>query len=415
MSLKIKFPKIENLPPYPLGDIAKRIHEIRISGEQVIDLSQLNPTIPPPQLAIDALVQASLVPHNHRYSASSGISSLRETFAKYYLSKFNSNLDHNSEVVVTSGTKEAVIHLMMCMLSPGDSILVPVPAYPVHTAAAALLGVSFVGVPLWSNYQSFYEQNGVLSADSEYFFSRLKNRFLQTWPRPKVILTSFPHNPTTTIVTKSFYERLIEFSNQYNCFIINDFAHGDLFFEKNKSISFLSLENAKNYGAEIYSLSKGFCLPGWRVGAALGHAEVLNALKSLKSYSDFGIFQPLQIAATKVLTEEISNKVGYLNEIVETYSNRRKLICAGLRDLGWKINDSKATPFVWAQIPEQFENIDSSNFCKNLLEEYQVALFPGTAFDSEQVGCVRISLIENESKLREAVKRISIFQSSLKG
>jgi alanine-synthesizing transaminase len=353
------------------------------------------------------------VPHNHRYSASSGIALLRETFSNYYLNKFKVKVDPSTEVVVTSGTKEGVIHLMMCMLSPGDSILVPVPAYPVHTAAAALLGVSFIGVPLWSDYQSFFDSKGVLSGESDYFFSRLKNRFLQTWPRPKVILTSFPHNPTTTIVTKCFYERLIEFSNTYSCFVINDFAHGDLYFSESEAVSFLSVEKAKECGAELYSLSKGLCLPGWRIGAALGHVEALSALKSLKSYTDFGIFQPLQIAAAKLLSDEISNNGSYLKEIVETYDTRRKLVCGGLRDLGWDINNSNATPFVWAQIPKRFIDLESGLFCKELLEEYKVALFPGTAFDSEQSGCVRISLIENESKLREALKRIAFYQDKL--
>ena len=404
------FPKIKNLPPYRLGDVAKRIHEIRSSGADVIDLSQLNPTIPPPQIAIDKLVQSSLISHNHRYSASAGIVSLRDGLSKYYQEKFSCEIVPNSEVVVTSGTKEGIVHLLMSILSPGDSVLVPVPTYPVHSAAAALAGVTSVGIPLWKSFEAFVEAGGVLDENSEYFFSRLKNRFVQTWPRPKAILINFPHNPTTTIVTAGFYERLVGFAKTNNCLLVNDFAHGDLFFEAKDRVSLLSVDGAKDVGVEIYSLSKGFCLAGWRVGAALGNVEALGALRSLKSYTDFGLFQPLQIAAAHLLMEEIKSGFSYINEVLTTYQYRRNLALDSLKALDWNIFTPKASPFIWAKIPSRFHSGGVDSFCSKLLEQKNVALFPGTAFDSEQENCVRISLIENESRLREAIRRIADFQ-----
>ena len=410
MSFNItNFPKIKSLPPYHLGEVAKKIHELRISGVDVIDLSQLNPSMHPSQVALDSLVQASLKPHNHRYSASSGIYSLRESLCNYYNWKFNVEIDPNSEIAITNGTKEGIVHLLMSILSPGDSMLVPVPSYPVHTAAAALVGVNFIGVPLWRDYHSFKEDGGVLTSKSNYFFERLGNRFFQTWPRPKVILISFPHNPTTTIVSHCFYERLISFAERNSCLIVNDFAHGDLYYNSEDNISILSLPSAKKHCVELYSISKGFSLAGWRVGSASGNYEAIQALKSLKSYTDFGIFQPIQIAASKLLNHEISTAGEIVYENLQAYKSRRDLVISQLLEKGWDVNVTKASPFVWAAIPNNAEGLDSKSYCEEVLEKSHVAFFPGSAFDSQQKKTVRISLTENETRLRQAMSRLSKF------
>ena len=402
----MSYSKINNLPKYALGDVAKKVHEIRLSGKDIIDLSQLNPSLPPPQIALDVLVQASLKPSNHRYSSSSGINTLRESISKYYQWKFNAEVNPHSELVVTSGTKEGIFHLLMSMTNPGESILVPVPAYPVHTAAAALVGVSFIGVPLWENYDQLISCDGVLSSDSDYFFEGLSSRFSQTWPRPKVILTSFPHNPTTTIVTKCFYERLVDFSVKNNCIIINDFAHGDIYYDNQDIVSLLSIPNANKVSVELYSLSKGFSLAGWRVGAALGNSELISSLKSLKSYTDFGIFQPIQIAAAKLLEHEIQAD-SYIKDAVSIYKYRRELIVDSLKDLGLKVLKPKATPFVWASLPQNSKFKSGVEFCTEVLESKNVAFFPGSGFDSSQTSTLRISLTENESRLRDAMSRLT--------
>jgi len=410
-----QFPRVESLPPYPLGEVAHRVHTLRSIGHDVIDCSQLNPNLPPPQVALDKLVQASLLPHNHRYSSSGGISALRQAFAQYYDKMFNVKLNADSEVVVTAGTKEGIAHLLLGILAPGDTVLVTVPAYPVHTAAVCLAGAGFVGVPLWGSYDAMKESDSILSSSSDYFFSRLKNRYFQTWPRPRLLLTSFPHNPTTTIVTQCFYERLLEFAIEHSVFLINDFAHGDLYFSEERKTSLLSIEGALDYCIEFYSLSKGFSLPGWRIGVAVGNPTLLSALKAVKSYVDFGTFQPLQIASAALLEFEVASKEsghGVISEYREIYHSRRDIVSTRLEALGWDVFSSHATPFIWARLPEKFQEIGSASYCTNLLEHEYVACSPGSGFDNEQFECVRFSLLENESRLREMLKRIERFQST---
>jgi alanine-synthesizing transaminase len=402
--------RINNLPPYALSKVASKVHALRMDGRDVIDCSQLNPSLPPPQLAIDRLVEASLMPHNHRYTSSIGIVALREAFASYYASSFRVSLNPATEVVVTQGAKEACLNVLLSIVSPGDTALITTPSYPVHSAAISIAGGSFVGVPLWKDYQSYLNQEGVLDGNNEYFFNRLENRYEQTWPRPKILLTSFPHNPTASIVTKCFYERLLDFSIRNNVLLINDFAHGDLYFNGKDCCSLLSLESAKDNCIEFYSLSKGFALAGWRVGTVVGSAEIIKKVKSLNSFSGFGIFQPIQIAAAKFLNYSIKNpELSVAKEHLHIYKDRQTLLIEGLTKLGWDICTPKASSMLWARIPEKHRIIGADEFCDRILEECLIAFSPGTGFDLQQKDVVRISLSENEKRLRELIRRLELW------
>ncbi len=405
---------LKNLPPYTIGHIAEAVNAFRIKGEDIIDCSQLNPIEAPPQAAIDRLVQYSLLPHNHRYTSSAGINALREAFAFYYNKSFNvEGINSATEIAVTQGTKEGITALLKSILSPGDTALVPVPAYPLHTAAVALSGAGFVGVPLWKDYQTFSEARGKLTSESEYFFERLANRYSQTWPRPKVIITSFPHNPTGSVVTECFYERLIEFARSNKLIIINDFAHGDLYYNKKDTVSLLSNSQKSDLNkqqlVELYSLSKGFSLAGWRVGAALGDADIISSLKAVISYTSFGIFQPIQLSASKLLIDEANSSFNnsYIEDVRSNLSSKKELVLSSLNDLGWGTMNSLATPLLWASLPEKFKGLDSFEACKIILEKCRVAILPGQGFDPEQKNNVRISLNETELRLREGMSRIS--------
>lgn len=400
--------RIDNLPPYNLSEVGSRVHKLRMDGCDVIDCSQLNPTLPPPQLALDRLVEASLLPQNHRYSSSAGIGLLRDAFARYYSKSFCvENIDASKEIVATQGTKEACLHVLLSVISPGDTALIPVPSYPVHSAAVTIAGGSFVGVPLWQDYDAYKKCNGVLDSNSDYFFSRLENRYIQTWPRPKVLITSFPHNPTASIVTKCFYERLVEFSLKNKVLLLNDFAHGDLYYDKKDTCSLLSVENAKENAVEFYSVSKGFSLPGWRIGCAVGNQDVISKVKALNSFSGFGIFQPIQIAMSKVLNQAVSENVNHITaEYCQVYRDRHNLVKDGLEKYGFEIADSKATSMIWARIPSKYRDAGSDEYCRRLLADCHIAFSPGSGFDSEQHELVRISLLESDRRYRELFRRL---------
>ncbi len=411
------FPRLLSLPAYSLGTIASRVHELRSQGRDVIDLSQINPDLAPPQQAIDALIQSSLLPHNHRYSSSIGISILRKAFSSYYRSRFSVDLNPDLEIVLTSGTKEGLSHLLLGSVSPGDTALVPVPSYPLHTASVCLADASFIGVPLWKSYADMSAHNSIITSEYDFFFLELESRYTQTWPRPKLLIISFPHNPTTTIASKCFYERLLEFARKYQVFIINDFAHGDLYFDQSRCVSLLSVEGAKDHSVELYSLSKGFSLPGWRIGCAAGSSEYIAALKKVKSYIDFGTFQPLQIAASKLLEEETRAEFseGIIYENCLIYNSRKEVLREGLERLGWSVPAIHASPFVWAELPLKFHHMSAEKFCENLLSETLVATSPGTGFHEISRNLLRFSLAQDDSRLHEAICRIESFQNGISG
>lgn len=404
--------RIQNLPPYSLSEVAKQVQVLRCAGKDVIDCSQLNPTLPPPQLALDRLIEASLLPHNHRYSSSIGISALRTVLSKYYDLMFSARINPDQELVVTQGAKEGCYNFLLSILSPGDTVLIPVPAYPVHCAQVTMAGGSFVGVPLWKDFESYRDANGVLSSESDYFFSRLENRYKQTWPRPKVVLTSFPHNPTGSIVTKCFYDRLREFSQRNSVLLVNDFAHGDLFYDPKDTVSLMSGRGESKLCAEVYSISKGYSLAGWRIGCVVGDREIIDKIKAINSYTGFGVFQPIQIATSKFLEDSLKNMNSNISrEFSSIYADRHSQLLEGLTSLGWGAITGRAGSMMWARIPEKFRDLDSEEVCRRILENCQIAFSPGTGFDAEQTQMLRISLSEPERRIRELLKRLEQWQN----
>lgn len=386
---------VDRLPPFPLGEIAHAVIAQRAAGRDVIDLSQLNPSIPPHGQAVERLVQASLLPHNHKYSSSQGIRRLREAMTEWYQRRFGVDVCPETEIAVTLGTKQGLSHLLYATLTPGDTVLLPTPCYPIHSAAVVLAGArcSLVALP---------RVNGIhdsrLTEQSDSFFENLESVYQSTWPRPSVMILSFPHNPTAAIATRGFFERLLAFAEQVGIYLIHDFAYADLSFAGEETPSILSIPGASERAVELYSVSKGLSMPGWRVGLCAGNRALITALKKIKSYLDCGVFQPLQIAAIHAFEhyEEI------IAETQEVYGSRHAALLAGLRDLGWQHHASAGSLFTWARIPEPLREMGSLRFCQQVLERSGVALCPGVGFDPGADDFVRIALSEPEERIRAA-------------
>jgi alanine-synthesizing transaminase len=395
--------RIDDLPPYVLGEVAHAVSEKRSSGYDVIDLSQLNPNLGPEPHAIDKLVQAVLQPHNHRYSSSQGISKLRKVVADRYEQAFRVSLDPESEVVVTLGTKEGLAHLLLAIGNAGDTVLIPTPTYPIHTASVFVAGAHSLGIPLYRESDAGEGADGMLTAKSEGFFRRLEQRVESTWPKPKVLLLNFPHNPTTTVVSSCFYERIVDFAIRHSLFVVNDFAYADICFDGYKAPSILEVPRAKEVAVEFYSLSKGLSVPGWRMAFCVGNPRLVAALKKIKSYMDSGAFQPLQIAATSLLVQ--AEKV--TKETQSTYQARRDVLYHGLRELGFCVRYPKSTMFLWADVPKEYAGLGSVGFSKYLLEKCSVAVCPGLGFGSDGEGALRFALVEPEHRLRQGLANMS--------
>ncbi len=401
------FFRIAQLPPYPLGEIATAVRDARLEGRDVIDLSQVNPAFEPPAAAVDKLVQCSLQAHNHRYSASQGITRLRTAGCSWYQRRFGVELDPEREVVVTLGTKEGMAHLLLSVVSPGDTVLVPTPSYPIHTAAVFLAGASFVGVPLYDSFATAEEQGYRLTSASDDFFTRLQHRHDKCWPRPKVLILSFPHNPTTSTVTEDFFERLVAFCKKNQVYVVHDFAYADLTFEAGAAPSILSVPGAKDVAVEAYSLSKGFSLAGWRVALFVGNPQLVEALKRIKGYIDTGAFQPLQIAAATLLERPEKELVEYLGEITSRYSARRDVLVEGLSAANWTVSKPRGSVFVWAGLPQELRSEGSLAVGHRLLRDANVAACPGIGFDADADNYIRFALVEPEHRLRQAVRAIA--------
>ena len=314
--------------------------------------------MPTPKHIVDKLIEASQKEANHRYSVSKGIYKLRLAITDWYKRNHDVDLDPNSEAIATIGSKEGIAHLALAITSPGDSVLVPTPTYPIHTYAFILANGDVIHVPL--------------SADVD-FFDALLDAFKRNWPRPKVMIINFPHNPTTLVVGIDFFEKVVDFAKEHNLIVIHDFAYGDIVFDGYKAPSFLQVPGAKDVGIEFFTLSKSYNMPGWRVGFAVGNAEIINALARIKSYQDYGMFKPIQIAATVAL----NGPRDCVEEICETYRSRRDVLCESLNRIGWKVTLPKATMMVWAEIPDRFKKMGSLEFCKKLLDTAKVAVAPG--------------------------------------
>lgn len=394
--------RIHHLPPYHLGEMARAVSEARQQGRDVIDLSQVNPVVQPDQLAVDKLVQAALLPHNHRYSSSQGIFRLREEIARYYAGRFGVALDLEAEIAVTMGTKEGLSHLLLAILTPGESVILPTPSYPIHAAGIFIAGANVIGLPLFATVDDADASEYVLTEESNSFFERLEALLQHTWPRPRVMILNFPHNPTSTIVTPGFFERLVAVAKKEQLLLVHDFAYGDVSSENYDPPSLLATAGAKDVAVEFYSCSKGLGLPGWRVGFAAGCPALVQALKKIKSYLDFGIFQPLQVGAIAAFKRASAIR----EDLQQNVSARRDILVAGLRELEFSVTCPKATLFVWARVPEKIRSSGSMRFARQLLEAADVAVCPGLGFDRDADEFLRFALVEDEHRIRAAVDRM---------
>ncbi len=394
---------VHHLPPFVLGEIAQAVVQARLEGRDVYELSQVNPALTPPPAAVEKLVQSCLQPHNHRYSSSQGIAKLREAVSDWYARRFKVEVHPATEVVATMGIKEGLSHLLFAMASTGDTVLLPTPSYPIHSAAIVLAGANLIGVPLPLMSPEDAERDGtidVLTEKSETFFSRLTATYERTWPRPMMMIISFPHNPTATVVTAGFFERLVHLAKSKGFYLAHDFAYADLSFDGMRTPSILEIPGAKEIAVECCSLSKGMSLGGWRAGFCSGNERLISALKKIKSYLDCGIFQPVQIASIKALSQYDN----VLAETRETYQTRRDVLVDGLNTLNWEFETPKGSLFLWAKIPSQYRAMKSMAFSRYVLERANVAVLPGAGFDASADEWVRFALVEPEQRLRAAIR-----------
>jgi len=359
----------------------------RHAGKDIIDLGMGNPDIGTPKHIVEKLIEAAQKPHNHRYSASMGIYRLRVAISKWYKRRFDVDIDPDSEAIVTIGVKEGLSHLILVTIRPGDVVFAPNPTYPIHPYSAIISGGDVRGIPV--------------GPDSD-FFEELMDATRQTWPRPKILIISYPHNPTTEIVNLDFFEKIVNYAKENNIMIIHDFAYADLVFDGYHAPSFLQARGAKDVGVEFFSLSKSYSMPGWRVGFCVGNRETIAALRRIKSYLDYGVFQPIQIASIIAL----NGPQDCVEKIRMTYKKRRDTLISGLRRVGWGISSPKGTMFVWSKIPDKFIKMGSVEFSKFLIKEAQVAVSPGLGFGEYGNEYVRFALIENDMRINQAVRGI---------
>ena len=384
----MEFRRITSLPPYALGVIDGLKKEARRAGEDVVDLAFGNPDLPSPDIAVDKLIEAVRNPRNHRYSLSRGIPKLRQALADLYLRKFGVELDPETEVINTIGAKEGFSHLMWVLLGPGDAALVPSPSYPIHIWGPLFAGADVREMPL-----------GNTDAD---FFDVLVERYEYSWPKPRVIVLSFPHNPTTTCVDLAFMQKVVDFAREREVVVVHDFAYADIGFDGYEPPSILQAEGAKDVAVELYSMTKSFSMAGWRVAFMAGNPEVVAALGKLKSYLDYGTFQPIQIAATVTMNEASDHP----KKVREVYQSRRDALCGGLDRIGWEFERPQGTMFAWAPIPEPYREMGSLEFASFLVREGKVATSPGVGFGPGGEGYVRFALIENEQRISQAVRNL---------
>ena len=382
-----EFSRIKRLPPYIFSIVNNLKMEARRKGEDIIDLGMGNPDLPTPDHIVDKLVEAARMPKNHRYSASKGITQLRLAVCEWYKRRYDVDLDHETEAVATIGSKEGLSHLAYAMVDPGDLILTPAPAYPIHPYSFILAGGDVRSIPVMQG------------AD---FFAAMEEVFRNAWPRPKILLINFPHNPTTTCTDIEFFKKIVDFAKENNVIVLHDFAYAELAFDGYKPPSFLQVPGAKDVGVEFYSLTKTYSMAGWRVGFCCGNREIVGALTTIKSYLDYGMFQPIQIASIIALR----GPQDCVEKIVKTYQDRRDVRIHGLKNAGWIVEPPKATMFVWAPIPERFKHMDSLEFTKYLLKEAGVAVSPGIGFGPAGEGFVRFALVENEHRIKQACRGI---------
>jgi alanine-synthesizing transaminase len=383
----MEFRRINALPPYVFSAIDALKMQARRAGEDVVDLGFGNPDIPSPPVAVDKLCDAVRNPRNHRYSSSRGIPKLRSAITDLYQRRFGVTLDPETQACSTIGAKEGFSHLMWTVLAPGDAAMVPTPSYPIH---------------IWGPILAGAEVRHVRLGPEQDFFENLLEAWEDSWPRPRVIVLSFPHNPTTTCVDLAFMTRMVDFARAHDVLLVHDFAYADIGFDGYDPPSVLQVPGASDVAVELYTLTKGFSMPGWRVGFLVGNADVVAALSQLKTYLDYGTFQPIQIASI-IAMNEASDYPLAVNEI---YRRRRDALVDGLARVGWEIPKPRGTMFVWAPIPEPYDEHGSLEFSKLLVEEANVAVSPGVGFGPGGEGYVRFALVENEHRIGQAVRGI---------
>ena len=376
-----QFRRVDALPPYAFAEVERLKLELRRAGEDVIDLGFGNPDVPPPEIAVEKLREAALIPRNHRYSSSRGLPNLRAAICELYRDRYGVELDPETEATMALGSKEGLVHLLWVLLGPGDAALVPSPSYPIHLFAPGFAGATVHRVPALD------------------YVAGVQEAWEAAEPRPRVLLASFPHNPTTACVELADLQRLVDFAREHELVLVHDFAYADLAFDGYRPPSIFEAEGAREVAVELYSLTKGFSLAGWRIAFVLGRADVVGALARLKSYLDYGSFQPLQIAATVALREARDQPA----EAAAVYEGRRNALCDGLARVGWEVERPRATMFVWAPIPT---GEPSQEFALRLLREAHVAVSPGSGFGADGEGYVRFALVENEQRIAQAVRGI---------
>ena len=385
-----EFEKIKRLPPYVFSVVNQLKMELRHAGRDIVDLGMGNPDQPTPEHIVDKLCEAARDGRNHRYSMSRGIPGLRKAVCAWYKRKFDVDLDYETEAIVTIGSKEGLAHLAVAITSPGDLVLTPNPAYPIHPYGFIIAGADIRHVPMGPGRD---------------YFEELEKAVKDSWPRPKALVVNFPSNPTAQVVDLDFYVRLVDFAREYDLIVISDIAYAEITFDGYRCPSILQVPGAKDVAVEFYSLSKTYNMPGWRIGFMVGNAEIVAALAKIKSYLDYGTFQPLQIAACAAL----NGPQDCVEHIRKTYQSRRDVLVQGLHQMGWMAEKPKATMFVWAEIPDEYKPMGSLEFSKRLLTEAGVAVSPGIGFGDYGDHYVRIALIENEHRTRQALRGIRHF------
>ena len=381
------FARIKRLPPYVFNIVNELKASARARGEDIIDFGMGNPDQPTPQHIVDKLVEAAQRGDTHRYSMSRGIPRLRKAITDWYRRRFDVDLDPETEAIVTIGSKEGLAHLALATVGPGDAVLVPNPAYPIHPYGFVIAGADIRHVQLTEDVD---------------FFEQLEKAIRDSWPKPKMLVLNFPGNPTTQCVELEFFEKVVEIAREHEIWVVHDIAYGEIVYDGYQPPSILQVKGAKDVAVEFYSLSKTYNMPGWRVGFMCGNKTLVAALARMKSYLDYGMFTPIQVAAITAL----DGPQDCVEDIRDMYRSRRDVLCKGLNDAGWAVESPKATMFVWAKIPEQYQHLGSLEFSKKLLTEAHVAVSPGIGFGEYGDDHVRFSLIENEHRTRQAIRSL---------
>jgi len=380
-----QFRRVDALPPYAFAEVERLKLELRRAGEDVIDFGFGNPDVAPPELGVEKLREAALLPRNHRYSSSRGLPNLRKAVCERYAAQYGVELDPETEATMSLGAKEGLVHLLWVLLGPGDVALVPSPSYPIHLFAPGFAGAAVQRVPVGPDVD---------------FVAGVEEAWELSQPRPRVLLCSFPHNPTTAVADRGHMQQLVDFAREKELVLVHDFAYADLAFDGYRPPSIFEADGAREVAVELYSMTKGFSVAGWRMAFVLGRSDVIGALARLKSYLDYGSFQPLQIAATVALREAGD----YPAEVAEVYRGRRDALCDGLARVGWDVPRPAATMFVWARIPDELAGEGSQAFAVRLLRDAKVAVSPGSGFGADGEGFVRFALVENEQRIGQAVR-----------